>query len=136
MAQTPGDGWVRWNTHHSTQVDVELFGYVWTPFLWRHWSALVSVAGLTCPGLTQEHAAFAAKSQHQPPRDDGVGLQHCASQVFGEGAVTFQLNHLIHHGVTCLPHYPVRAEPTTLSKRAECQERRLCTSQTQGQTSY
>ncbi|KAL3140651.1 hypothetical protein ABBQ32_005217 [Trebouxia sp. C0010 RCD-2024] len=26
MAQTPGDGWVRWNTHHSTQVDVELFG--------------------------------------------------------------------------------------------------------------
>ena len=26
MTQTPGDGWVRWNTHHSTQVDVELFG--------------------------------------------------------------------------------------------------------------
>lgn len=22
------DSWVRWNTHHSTQVDVELFGCV------------------------------------------------------------------------------------------------------------
>lgn len=32
-----------------------------------------------------------------------MGLQYCTSQVFGEGAITFQLDHLIHHGATGVP---------------------------------